>query len=148
MSAIVYVTWGTPCETPIEVGETIRGRDRLTDKTINKLQNYYSLANSKAQVQEYQLKEAIGAVLFHCSEASNLDTRHQMCQSTKDSWCKYKADRLNWTNTYKEKPGLSTVIRDAIRPVFVSLNNLLNNLVNKCLYGKTQNINKSLNGLI
>lgn len=95
MSAIVYVTSGTPCETPIEVGETIRGRDRLTDKTINKLQNYYSLANSKAQVQEYQLKEAIGAVLFHCSEASNLDTRHQMCQSTKDSWCKYKADTLN-----------------------------------------------------
>ena len=69
-----------------------------------------------------------------------------MCPSIKDSWCKYQADKLNGTNTYKEKPGLPSVIRDTIRPVFVSLSD--DNLLQICLHGKTQNKNESLNGLI
>ena len=96
------------------------------------------LLYGKAHVQQYELKKA--------TEASNLDTQHQMCQSTKDSWCNYKADRLKGTNTYKENPALPTIIRETIRSVFVSLND--DNLLNKCIHGKTQTINKSLNGLI
>ena len=69
-----------------------------------------------------------------------------MRPSTKDSWCKYQADKLNGTNTYKKKLGLPSVIRDTIRPVFVSLSD--DNLLQKCLHGKTQNNNESLNGLI
>ena len=69
-----------------------------------------------------------------------------MCPSTKDSWCKYQVDKLNGTNTYEEKPGLPSVIRDTIRPVCVSLSD--DNLLQKCLHGKTQNNNESLNGLI
>ena len=69
-----------------------------------------------------------------------------MCPCTKGSWCKYQADKLNGTNTYKEKPVLLSVIRNSIRLVFVSLSD--DNLLQKCLHGKTQNINESLNGLI
>ena len=127
--------------------KTLKGRGRLTDKIINKLQNYYGLAlRQSTGTTVYQLKKGVGAVLFHCSEASDLDTRHQMCPSTKNSWCKYQADKLNGTNTYKEKPGLPSVIKDTIRPVFVSL--IDDNLLQKYLYGKTQNNNESLNGLI
>ena len=46
----------------------------------------------------------------------------------------------------KRKPGLPSVIRDTIIPVFVSLSD--DNLLQKCLDGKTQNNNESLNGLI
>ena len=92
---------------PLANGKTLRGRGRLNGKIINKLQNYYGLAlRQSTDTTVYQLKKAVGAVLFHCSEASNLDTRHQMCPSTKESWCKYQAVKLNGTNTYKEKPGL------------------------------------------
>ena len=127
--------------------KTLKGRGRLTDKIINKLQNYYGLAlRQSTGTTVYQLEKGVGAVLFHCSEASDLDTRYQMCPSTKDSWCKYQADKLNGTNTYKEKPGLPSVIKDTIRPVFVSL--IDDNLLQKYLHGKTQNNNESLNGLI
>ena len=92
---------------PLADGKTLRGRGLLNDKIIKKLQNYYGLAlRQSTDTTVYQLKKAVGAVLFHCSEASDLDTRHQMCPSTKESWCKYQADKLNGTNTYKERPGL------------------------------------------
>ena len=41
------------------------------------------------------LKKAIGAVLFHCSKASNLDTKHQICPHSSESWCKFQADKVN-----------------------------------------------------
>ena len=70
-----------------------------------------------------------------------------MPTQTADSWCKYQADKkLNNTNTYKEKTGIPAIIRETIRPVFISLSD--EKLLSKCLHGKTQNNNESLNGLI
>ena len=92
------------------------------------------------------LTKAIGAVLFYCLEAADLETRHQMCLQTAESWCKYQADKLNNTSTYKEKPDIPAIIRETIRPVFISLSD--EELLSKCLHGKTQNNNESLNGLI
>ena len=69
-----------------------------------------------------------------------------MCPQTADSWSNYQSDKLNNTNTYKEKPGIPTIIRETIRPVFISLSD--EKLLSKCLHGKTQNNNESLNGLI
>ena len=71
-----------------------------------------------------------------------------MCLQTAESWCKYHAGKLNNTNTntYKEKPGIPAIIRETIRPVFISLSD--EKLLSKCLHGKTQNNNESLNGLL
>ena len=33
----------------------------------------------------FEMKKAIGAVLFHCPEKSNLDTKHQMWPREPDS---------------------------------------------------------------
>ena len=65
-------------------------------------------------------------------------------------WCKYQVDKLNGTNTYEEKPGLPSVIRDTVRPVCFPLSDemFLQKFLQKCLHGKTQNNNESLNGLI
>ena len=62
------------------------------------------------------------------------------------SWCKYQADKINGTNNYKKKSGLPKIIYDFIRPVFISLSN--EELLKKCLHGKTQNNNESFNGVI
>ena len=69
-----------------------------------------------------------------------------MCLQTAESWCKYHASKLSNTDTYKEKPGIPAIIRETIRPVFISLND--EKLLSKCLHGKTQNNNESLNGLM
>ena len=71
---------------PLADGKTLSGKGRLTDKVINKLQNYFGIANRQSAGNTvYQLKKVIGAVLFHCSEAADLKTCHQMCPQTADS---------------------------------------------------------------
>ena len=57
---------------PLTDGKTLGGKDRLTDKVINKLQNYFGIAIRQSTGNTvYQLKKAIGVVLFHCSEAAD-----------------------------------------------------------------------------
>ena len=63
-----------------------------------------------------------------------------------ESLCKFQADKINDTGLYKNKPGLPSVVRDAIKPVFMDLYD--NNLFKKCLHGQTQNNNESLNSVI
>ena len=114
---------------------------------IKKLQNYFGIAIRQCTgTNVYDLKKAIGADLFHWSEASDLNTRHSMCPRTSDSWCKFQADKVNSTSLYKYKPGLPAIIRDTIKPVFMDLSN--DNLLKKCLHGQTQNNNESINGVI
>lgn len=132
---------------PLSDGKPLGGKGRLTEKVINKLQNYFGIAVRQCTgTTVYQLKKAIGAVLYHCSDASDLDFRHRMCPRTSDSWCHYQADRLNGTSTYKETPGIPEIIREAIKPVFLDLSD--DKLLSKCLHGKTQNNNESINGVI
>ena len=80
-------------------GKPIGGKGRLTDKIINKLQNYFGIAIRQSKGETvHELKKAIGAVLFHCSEASNLDARYQMCPRSRESWCKFQANKINNTS--------------------------------------------------
>ena len=128
-------------------GKPIGGKGRLTDKMINKLQNYFGIAIRQCTgTTLYELKKQLGAVLFHCSEASGLNTRHSMCPRTSDSWCKFQTVKVNNTNLYKYKPGLPAIIRDTIKPVFMDLSN--DNFLKKCFHGQTKNNNESINGII
>ena len=71
---------------PLADGKTLGGKGRLTDNVINKPQNYFGTTIRQSTGNTvYQLKKAIEAVLFHCSEAADLETRHQMCPRTADS---------------------------------------------------------------
>ena len=100
----------TKKESPSD-SKTLEGKGCLTDKMTYKLQNYFGIAIRQwARKTVYEMKIAIGAVLFHCSEASNLDTKHQMCPREPGSWCKYQADTQNNRTTYKDKPGLPVAL--------------------------------------
>ena len=102
-------------------GKPLGWKDHLTKKVINKLKNYFGLAIRKySGTSIFQLKKAIGAVHFHCSEANDLETWHKTTQKYKpprksDSWCKNQADTINDTNTYKEKPGILVLLKDKIK---------------------------------
>ena len=129
---------------PLSDGKKLGRKGRLTDKMINKLQNYFGIAiRQSAGKTVFEMKKAIGAVLFHCFEASDLDLKHQMCPREADSWCKYQADKQNNTTTYKDK--LSN-FKEIIRPIFTDLSN--DELLKKCLHGKTQINYESINNFI
>ena len=73
-------------------GKTLRGR--LRDKEINKLQNYFVIAIRANCHSATAMQKAIGAVVYHCSEANDPDARHMFCDKTPDTWCKYHKAKL------------------------------------------------------
>ena len=64
-----------------------------------------------------------------------------------DSWCRYKQDKANNTSKYKPGPGLPDEIIKLVKPIYARLSSD-DLLKKKCLDGKTQNQNESLNGMI
>ena len=63
------------------------------------------------------------------------------CSDESDSWCRFKQDKANQTSNY-----MFLDIIKLIKPIFLRLGS--NELLSKCLDGKTQNQNKSINGMI
>ena len=118
----------------------------LTHKAINRLQNYSGIAiRSKSNKSVEETRKAVGAVLFHCSEAASIDSRHQFCPKSSSSWCKFQVDKVTNTHSYIDKPGLPIPLRKKLEPI-LELNSP--DLLKKCLHGNTQNNNESLNGVI
>jgi hypothetical protein len=127
-------------------GKKLGGAGRLTEHVINTLQNYYGKAIRQNVGNLYGMKKSVAAVLFHCSESCDGETRHQFCLRTKDSWCKFQSDKLTGKISYKENICIPAAVCNAIKPIFIDLGS--DKLLEKCLHGKTQNPNESLNQLI
>lgn len=91
------------------------------------------------------MKSSIHASLFHCasSERRNLLTH---CPQGPDNLCRYKQDKANNTSLYKPGPGLSDNIIKLVKPIYARLSS--DDLLKKCVDGKTQNQNVLLNGMI
>ena len=92
------------------------------------------------------MQRAVGAVLYHYSQANDLAAQHQFCPQGSTSWCKYQADITDGTQTYVHKTGLPVHVRNKIAPIFQDLSS--KDLLRKCLHGTTQNNNEALNGII
>ena len=116
-------------------GKTVGGKGRLTNKTIDKIQNFYGQCIRNYVGDLDGMKEAIWAIFGHmiCNDNLTLEEQHNLCPKGKDSWCKYWSDNKN----YDESKRLSAVFIPEIRPIFKDLTN--ENLLNRCLRGLTQN---------
>ena len=90
-------------------------------------------------------ESAIYASLFHCALSKKTNLHHH-CADGADSWCRYKQDQANHTSNYVPGPGLPDDIIKIVKPIFVRLSS--DELLSKCLHGKTQNQNESMNGMI
>ena len=121
------------------------GPGKLTNSMVDRLQNYYGIAIRSNVGDLPKMKTAIGAVLFHCA-SSKENEWHDNCPKGSDSWCKYQQDISNKTTTYVPGPGLPKNVILHVKPIFVNLSE--DALLEKCLYGKTQNQNESFNGMI
>jgi hypothetical protein len=68
---------------------------------------------------------------------------HGLCNV---SWCKYKKSEIqNEVYNHGDHFHLPRVVMDAIKPIFRALSDPEHNYIKKCLHGKSQNANESVN---
>ncbi|GFW60917.1 uncharacterized protein TNCV_4871281 [Trichonephila clavipes] len=128
----------------LEDKKSLGGRNRLTDAEVDKLQRYYGLAIRNNSGNLSAMKQAIWAIFFHKISAV-LNPQHGLCPLGDDSWCGYNRSKLKG-DTYKHKHNLPIAIMHCIKKVFRDLSSP--ELLSRCLHGKTQNCNESLNSVI
>lgn len=136
---------GTALRNLKKANKGIGGKGKLTNTIIDKLQNYYGIAIRSNSGDLKAMKSAIYASLFHCASSSKRNLHHH-CPDGPSSWCRFKQDKANNTSKYVPGPGLPDHIIKLIKPIFERLSS--DDLLSKCLDGKTQNQNESLNGMI
>jgi len=91
-------------------------------------------------------KLCIYASLFHNSMLDE-KKRHQFCPPTKDSWCTWQKEIVEKGVTeFILKLSIPQAIFDVILPICKKLTN--DNLLEKCLHGKTQNSNEAFHSLV
>ncbi|GFW36693.1 uncharacterized protein TNCV_1956931 [Trichonephila clavipes] len=126
-------------------GKTIGGKGRLTDSLIDKLAHYYGNAIRCNSTSVKEMRKAIWAVWGHSCSTDD-EPMHWFCPTNPNTWCKYNAAINNNLQNYKHKLSVAKAVRDVIKPVIADLSHPA--LLKKCLGGKTQNSNESLNSLI
>ncbi|GFU93929.1 uncharacterized protein TNCV_2453001 [Trichonephila clavipes] len=131
-------------------GVTLGGRKQgsLTDATITKLHNFYRKAIVDNVPEVEKMKASIFATLFHCM-STDAKPMHSKCPDGKLSWCFYnraKADNKVPGSHKSMKTKLSEEVVAKIMPVYQRLAS--NEILFRCVSGKTQNANESLHSCI
>ncbi|GFU28140.1 uncharacterized protein TNCV_346321 [Trichonephila clavipes] len=131
-------------------GVTLGGRKQgsLTDATITKLQNFYRKAIVDNVPEVEKMKASIFATLFHCM-STDAKPMHSKCPDGKLSWCFYnraKTDNKVPGSHKSMKTKLSEEVVAKIMPVYQRLAS--NEILLRCVSGKTQNANESLHSCI
>ena len=122
------------------------GLNRLTEGIIDKFQLYYGIAIRQSAGKGVEgMKKAIWGGFFHV--ASSKDQHwHDHCEPGPDSWCKYQVDIAKGTKTYTPGRGIPLDVIKHVKPILQDLTK--DELLMKCLHGKTQNQNESFNGMV
>ena len=124
----------------------VGGRGQPNEKTINSMQNFNGIAICQNLNDKYEMKKAIGAILFHCTDVADAESQHHFWLPGEDSWCKYKKDIVTGKSTYKKTINLPKWIPHIIRPVSDALAD--DELLSKCFHGETQNPNEAFNNIV
>jgi hypothetical protein len=103
-------------------GKGISGVGRLTDKFVNKLQQYYGNAIRSNCSDLKSMKDAVWAI-YHHSKSTDEKHNHTLCPKGEGSWCKYQkavvdGTELNFKHGKKEVP---PVVIKATKKVFQDL---------------------------
>ena len=122
-------------------GKPINGKNRLTTKIIDTLQNYYGMAIRNNTDSLVKMVDTVLATLYHVASTDE-NPNHTLCPTDDDTWCGWQKDSA----TYKHKHGLPKAVVELLEPIYEELSDP--KLLSKCLHGKTQNPNECLNKLI
>ncbi|GBO41270.1 hypothetical protein AVEN_49318-1 [Araneus ventricosus] len=116
---------------------SVRGKGKLTDKFIDKLQNYYGIAiRSNAGNLENMQTAVISAFYYCCSSSRKL--MYEQCLEDKENWCRYQrhlatSPGKKYVETSNHLP--KSVI-NSVKSVYLEFFD--QSLLEKCLLGKTQ----------
>lgn len=133
-------------KTVLSDGKSLTGKNRLTTAAVQKIQTFYGLAIRRNTHSVQAMRQAVWALYSHVM-STNEKPVHILCPEDEDTWCKYNRSKLEKTvYDHNKHFHLPQVIMEHIKPVFKDLVKL--ELLEKCLKGKTQNPNESLNNVI
>ncbi|GFU37740.1 uncharacterized protein TNCV_1466101 [Trichonephila clavipes] len=124
--------------------KTLGRRGRLINAAIDKLQRYYGLAIRNNIDSINSMKRAIWATYFH-KASTDAYPQHTLCPTNEDTWYGYNR-AITTGKVYKHKNTLPSEELYCIKDVYKELSTP--NLLAKCLHGKAQNCNESVNSLI
>eukprot|EP00794_Sanderia_malayensis_P001640 gene1640-1818_t len=115
---------------------------------LNKMQNYYGNAIRSNKGNLEGMKTSIQAILKHMvqDDILSLEDQHSLCPKETSTWCKFWKEKLYKTATYSGKNRLPSVFRNLVQPLFDRLS--ADDLLLRCLMGKTQNQNEALHGTL
>ncbi|GFT83405.1 transposon Tf2-8 polyprotein [Trichonephila clavipes] len=113
---------------------------------IDLITTYYGNAIRQNKTCLADMRKAVWAVYFHI-RSSDEEPLHSFCPVGPNSWCKYQNQVVESSvETFRHSNKLPVAVMDAIKPVFNDLSQP--KLLQKCLGGKTNNNNESINSLI
>ena len=124
-----------------------KGKGKLTQDKILKIQNYYGRAIKDNADDVPLLKKRIFAILFHLS-STDKEPKHIHCPPGEKSWCFWQRAEANSVapGPHKDHETLSPEIGAKLVPIFTRLSNT--DLLIRCTRNKTQNPNESLHHLV
>ena len=60
------------------------------------LLNYFGIAIRQNTDNLIDMEKSVGAVVYHCNQASDSDARHWFCTKSAITWCKYQAAKQGY----------------------------------------------------
>lgn len=126
--------------TKLSDGKTLTGKGRLTEKMMDKLQNYYGIAVRSHVGNVDDTYRAIWASLHHHGGS------HDMCPTGEESWCKYQKQKAGVDIEYNQVNVLPKAVIHTLKPLYVRLTD--RELLMRCVRGATQNVNEAFNAVL
>lgn len=123
----------------------LKGKGKLTDQFIDRLQNYYGIAIRSNTGNLDDMQTATIAAFFHCCSSKD-HPMHAQCPKGIDSWCKYQKCKALGLKFEDKSKGLPQAIVNIVKPTYMELCD--KKILKKCLHGKTQNANESFNNVL
>ncbi|GFX64295.1 CCHC-type domain-containing protein [Trichonephila clavipes] len=121
------------------------GKNKLTDKLIDRIQNYYGIAIRSNVGNLQKMMSSVIAAFFHCVSGKN-NSLHGQCPEGSESWCRYQRAKAARSSLKEIEQGLPNKIINQIKPTYLKLCN--ETLLKKCLHGETKNCNESYNNIL
>ncbi|GBM67591.1 hypothetical protein AVEN_120609-1, partial [Araneus ventricosus] len=94
------------------------GKGKLTDKFIDKLQNYYRIAIRSNVGNLVEMQRAVTAAFFHCCSGKNKEM-HRKCPTEPNSWCKFQKAKFAGIKFVNKSPALSNSVINSIKTTYM-----------------------------
>ncbi|GFV58591.1 uncharacterized protein LOC101238613 [Trichonephila clavipes] len=120
------------------------GKNKLTDKLIDRIQNYYEIAirNNVGNLQK-MMSSSVIAAFFHCVSENN--SLHGQCPEGSESWCRYQRAKAAGSPLKEIEQGPNKIINQ-IKPTYLKLCN--ETLLKNVFMVRHRTANESYNNIL